>query len=112
MLRRSDLFITMGGYNSVTEALVTGCPALVVPRVGPSGEQRIRAERLLALGMATVVWRHELTPARMATALTSRPPPTPETPEMSFDGANDAAGHIAAVLAAAAHANHEVTLNA
>ncbi len=112
MLRRSDLFITMGGYNSVTEALVTGCPALVVPRVGPSGEQRIRAERLLALGLATVVWRQDLTPARMATALTSKPRSRPKTPELSFDGATEAAGHIAAVLAAAAHANHEVTLNA
>lgn len=111
MLAGSDLFITMGGYNSVTEALVTGCPALVVPRVGPSGEQRIRAERLLALGMATVVWRHDLTPARMATALTSRPPPSPAMPGLSFDGASVAADHIAAVLADAAHANHEVTLN-
>ncbi len=112
MLERSDLFITMGGYNSVTEALVTGCPALVVPRVGPSGEQRIRAERLLALGMATIVWRQDLTPARMAKALTSRPPAAPKTPGLSFDGATDAAAHIAAVLADAAKANHpEVTPN-
>ena len=111
ILTRSDLFITMGGYNSVTEALVTGCPALVVPRVGPSGEQRIRAERLLALDMATVVWRHDLTPARMAKALTSRPPPAPAMPGLSFDGASVAADHIAAVLADAARANHEVTLN-
>ncbi|MFM7446033.1 MAG: response regulator [Tabrizicola sp.] len=112
MLAGSDLFITMGGYNSVTEALVTGCPALVVPRVGPSGEQRIRAERLQALGMATVVWRHDLTPARMAKALTSRPPPAPALPGLSFDGATVAADRIAAVLADASHANQEVTLNA
>lgn len=108
----SDLFITMGGYNSVTEALVTGCPAVVVPRVGPSAEQRIRAERLLALGMARVVWRHDLTPARMAEVLTSRPPPMPKVPGLSFDGAKVAAARIATVLAEAAQANHEVTLNA
>jgi predicted glycosyltransferase len=112
LLADSDLFITMGGYNSVTEALVTGCPALVVPRVGPSAEQRIRAERLLALGLATVVWRHDLTPERMARALTSRPPPAPEMPGLSFDGASVAADFIAAVLADAARDRHEVTVNA
>jgi predicted glycosyltransferase len=112
LLAGSDLFITMGGYNSVTEALVTGCPALVVPRVGPSGEQRIRAERLLALGLAMVVWRHDLTPARMATALTSRPPPAPAMPGLSFDGASVAADHIAGVLSDTAQAKHEVALNA
>ena len=112
LLAVSDLFITMGGYNSVTEALVTGCPALVVPRVGPSAEQRIRAERLVALGLATVVWRHDLTPARMAEALTSRLHPTPATQGLSFDGATVAADRIAAVLTEMADANQEVTLNA
>lgn len=112
MLAASDLFITMGGYNSVTEALVVGCPAVVVPRVGPSGEQRIRAERLQALGMATVVWRHDLTPARMATAMTTRPAPVPAMPELSFDGASIAAAHIAAVLADAATNTPKVALDA
>ncbi|MGL5010672.1 MAG: glycosyltransferase family protein, partial [Paracoccaceae bacterium] len=99
LLAASDLFITMGGYNSVTEALVTGCPAVVVPRVGPSGEQRLRAERLQLLGMATVVWRHELTAKRMAKALTSRPPAVAAMPDLSFDGASVAAAHIASALA-------------
>jgi predicted glycosyltransferase len=112
LLAASDLFITMGGYNSVTEALVTGCPALVVPRVGPSAEQRIRAERLVALGLATVVWRHDLTPARMAEALTSRLQPAPATRGLSFDGATVAADRIAAVLTEMADANQKVTLNA
>lgn len=104
-LAATDLFITMGGYNSVTEALVLGCPAVVVPRVGPSGEQRLRAERLQALGLAKVVWRHELTAARMATALTSRPAAPAPAPGISFDGASAAAAHIAAVLADAAEPN-------
>lgn len=112
LLGASDLFLSMGGYNAVTEALVTGCPALIVPRVGPSGEQRIRAERLLALGLAAVVWRHDLTPARMARALTSRPVRAPQIPGLSFDGAAVAADHIAAVLSDAARASREVTLHA
>jgi predicted glycosyltransferase/CheY-like chemotaxis protein len=109
-LAASDLFVTMGGYNSVTEALATGCPAVVVPRVGPSDEQRIRAERLQALGLATVIWRHELTPARMAAALTTRPP-TPIAMGLSFDGASVAAAHLVAVLAAQS-ARPEVQLHA
>ncbi len=102
LLAASDLFITMGGYNSVTEALVTGCPAVIVPRVGPSGEQRIRAERLHAMGLASVVWRHDLTPARMASVLTSRPPVSGDMTGLSFDGAHVAATHIASVMADAA----------
>jgi predicted glycosyltransferase len=112
MLAALDLFITMAGYNSVTEALVTGCPTVVVPRVGPSGEQRIRAERLQAMGMATVVWRHDLTAARMAAALTSRPPPPSDMPGLSFDGAAVAATHIAAVLAEIKLTTDEVTQHA
>ena len=114
-LAASDLFITMGGYNSVTEALATGCPAVVVPRVGPSGEQRIRAERLQALGLATVIWRHDLTPARIAAALTARAHP-PNLSGLSFDGASVAAAHIAAALAVQSpqpqSSRHEVPLHA
>jgi predicted glycosyltransferase len=99
LLAASDLFISMGGYNSVTEALVTGCPAVIVPRVGPSGEQRIRAERLQAKGLASVVWRQDLTPARMASVLTTRPPRPGDMTGLYFDGAQVAADHIASVLA-------------
>lgn len=102
LLKVSDLFITMAGYNSVTEALATGCPAVVVPRVGPSGEQRLRAERLQTLGLATVVWRQDLTALRMAEALTARPRPRALQPSLSFDGAAVAATHISAALTDAA----------
>ena len=114
-LAASDLFVSMGGYNSVTEALATGCPAVVVPRVGPSAEQRIRADRLQALGLATVIWRHDLTPARIAVALTARPL-RPNIAGLSFDGASVAAAHIAAVLYAQSalprSSRHEVPLHA
>jgi predicted glycosyltransferase len=112
LLAGSDLFVTMAGYNSVTEALAVGCPAVVVPRVGPSGEQRIRAERLQALGLATVIWRHDMTAGRMAEALTARPPPPAPVPEPAFTGASVAATHIAALLAEAENLPQEETLNA
>lgn len=100
-LAGSDLFVTMGGYNSVTEALAIGVPALVVPRVGPSGEQRIRAERLRNLGLAQVIERPDLTPKSLAPHLDGTAPGLPIVPTrmpLDFDGASHAAAHIAACL--------------
>lgn len=55
LLRRSDAVISMGGYNSVCEALAIGRPTLVVPRALPRSEQRIRALRLAELGLVEVL---------------------------------------------------------
>ncbi len=46
-LRWSDAVVAMAGYNSSVEILRAGCPAVLVPRHGPSAEQRMRA-RLFA----------------------------------------------------------------
>ncbi|PLL13607.1 hypothetical protein C0V75_09630 [Tabrizicola sp. TH137] len=100
-LAASDLFVTMGGYNSVTEALAIGVPALVVPRVGPSSEQRIRADRLRHLGLAEVIERPDLTPQSLAPHLSgaaTRQPVVSARLPLDFDGAARAASHIAACL--------------
>ena len=47
--------VTMGGYNTISEVLQTGVPALVIPRVRPSEEQLIRASELVALGLADML---------------------------------------------------------
>jgi predicted glycosyltransferase len=68
--------VTMGGYNTISEVLQTGVPALVVPRVRPSEEQLIRANDLVALGLAAMLHPDEITPERMWDAvqqLTTRP---------------------------------------
>jgi predicted glycosyltransferase len=98
-LAATDLFLTMGGYNSVTEALAVGCPFIVVPRVGPSSEQRLRAARLHDLGLARVIERPELTPARLAQHITA-PLPHPSAPPVAldFDGAARAAEFLAALI--------------
>lgn len=46
-LAAADLVVAMAGYNTTTEILQLGRPALLVPRAGPSAEQRMRA-RLFA----------------------------------------------------------------
>jgi predicted glycosyltransferase len=47
-IAESDLVISMAGYNSCTEILQTHKPAILIPRSGPSAEQRTRAELFAA----------------------------------------------------------------
>jgi predicted glycosyltransferase len=57
--------VTMGGYNTISEVLQTGVPALVIPRVRPSEEQLIRANDLVALGLADMLHPDLISPERM-----------------------------------------------
>jgi predicted glycosyltransferase len=66
LLDQADLFVTMAGYNSIVEAIATGCRTLVVPRVGPSAEQRMRASCLSQLGIIETIDPQEATPAALA----------------------------------------------
>jgi predicted glycosyltransferase len=61
--------VTMGGYNTISEVLQTGVPALVIPRVRPSEEQLIRANDLVAAGLADMLHPDAITPARMHDAI-------------------------------------------
>jgi predicted glycosyltransferase len=59
----------MGGYNTVSEVLQAGVPALVVPRVRPSSEQLIRANGLAEAGLADMVHPDDITPQLMWQAI-------------------------------------------
>jgi predicted glycosyltransferase len=76
--------ISMGGYNSVCELLATGRPGLVVPRVRPRQEQRIRAERMAALGVLDWIHPDALTPDALSDWL-ARAPATESTPATPID---------------------------
>ncbi|SEE95440.1 glycosyltransferase family protein [Ruania alba] len=69
--------ITMGGYNTVCEALSGSAPALVVPRERPRAEQLVRAERLHAIGALDMLPADDADPVGLgrwlATAV-DRPP--------------------------------------
>lgn len=60
---RADAVVIMGGYNSMLEALTSGVPCLVVPRVSPRVEQLIRARRMAARGWVNLQHPAQLTPA-------------------------------------------------
>lgn len=94
LLHAADLLITMTGYNSINEALAQGCPIITVPRLGPSAEQRIRAETLAARGLARHLCRETLTPESLARMMKA-PPPVARTEGLSFDGARRAAAMLA-----------------
>src|SRR3954462_7801148 len=76
--------VAMAGYNTVAEITRAGHPAVLVPRVGPSAEQLIRARALAEDGAFAMIHPDALTPGRMAAELAAmlvRPRPSFEPAE-------------------------------
>src|SRR6266540_787959 len=69
LLAAADAIVSMGGYNSVCEALAVARPLVVVPRATHKVEQLIRAEALAARGLARWIHPRELNGERLADAL-------------------------------------------
>lgn len=106
LMARSDLLLTMTGYNSVNEALATGCPIVTVPRLGPSAEQRLRAEALERAGLAHYLRREDLGPESIARLLV-RTPPAQATSRLDCDGVRNAARVLASICAHTDHTSKE-----
>ena len=64
-LAAADLSISMAGYNTCMNILAAGTPSLVLP-FGQNKEQRMRAEKLAALGGLTLLKKEEMEPSRLA----------------------------------------------
>lgn len=73
----ADRVITMGGYNTVCEALSFGKRSLIVPRTRPRREQVIRAERLSRAGAVDMLLPEHLSPDSLSQWL-SRPQAAPQ----------------------------------
>jgi predicted glycosyltransferase len=65
----ADLVVAMAGYNTTMEVLRLQRRALLVPRRGPSSEQRMRAQRFAELGWVTQLDPDDLTPGHLADAV-------------------------------------------
>jgi predicted glycosyltransferase len=82
----STAVVGMAGYNTVCEILSFRRPAVIVPRLGPSKEQPIRARILADRGLATVVPQEACTGRGLSEALfpllDERPYPEDALPDL------------------------------
>lgn len=62
----ADLVIAMAGYNTTVEALRMKTPAILIPRAGPSAEQRTRAKLFSDRHWVDMIDPDELTPDNLA----------------------------------------------
>lgn len=69
LMAAADAMVSMGGYNSVCEALATACPLVIVPRSTHKIEQQIRARMLAEHGVARWIHPKELHGECLAEAL-------------------------------------------
>jgi predicted glycosyltransferase len=85
-LNAAELVVSMAGYNTVSEILRFRKRAVLVPRAGPSAEQRMRAGILSQRGLVTAIEPAQLSAPRLAAAIVEtlqRPAPSAiELPEM------------------------------
>jgi predicted glycosyltransferase len=65
LIAAADVVVAMAGYNTVCEILSFNKRAIVIPRVRPTEEQWIRAERMSRLGLFRTIHPDELTPERL-----------------------------------------------
>lgn len=89
LLAGAAVSVSQAGYNTAVDLLHTGTPAVLVPfEDGRETEQRLRAERLAALGLAQILPEAALSPQALAQALrkTASRPARP-LPAIRLDGA-------------------------
>jgi predicted glycosyltransferase len=65
-----DALVSMGGYNTLSEALSIGTPTLCVPRAHPRREQLIRARAFASLDLLRTIEPDRLTPERVRAEVT------------------------------------------
>ncbi len=98
-LAAADSVVTMGGYNTVMESVAAGVPTIVIPRTGPSAEQRCRAQLFSDLNLVRYVDLEWHDAARLIAELeTALSTPRRATSALSFDGIGNAAKAIAKMI--------------
>jgi predicted glycosyltransferase len=93
----ADLVVCMAGYNTLSEVLFLKKKALVVPRSGPSAEQKMRAELFAAKHLIDMIDPNDLSPetlaARLVADLERNDYPAQGEP-VPMDGARQAADRL------------------
>lgn len=68
-MNAADTVVSMAGYNTICELLTLGKRAIIIPRVTPVEEQKIRAERMTALHVFQTILPRDLTPTVLKKAI-------------------------------------------
>ena len=94
-LNAADLVITMAGYNTLTDAIRLRKRILLIPREGPSAEQRIRAQVFSRHGLVHPIYPEECSPAALRHAILENldAGPLPANP-LRMDGLTRATQHL------------------
>jgi predicted glycosyltransferase len=98
----ADLVIAMAGYNTSVEILRMKTPAILIPRVGPSAEQRTRARLFRDRNWVDMIDPDEVTPDNLAQSISAHlmhPNRIKPNTLPNLNGAVVAAKHTLAVLA-------------
>jgi predicted glycosyltransferase len=86
-LNVANLVITMSSYNTLMDVVRLSKPVLVVPREGPSAEQRIRAQLFSRLGLARAISPEQLSPPVFARVILDNLDVSPTPPKsLNMDG--------------------------
>ena len=96
--------VSLAGYNTVTELLATGAPAVLVPFADrDETEQATRAAHLAERGLATVVDEATLEPGALARAVDAAEARGRRgVPDIRLDGARETARIVSRLAAAGA----------
>ncbi len=98
-MTRADLSISMAGYNTCMNILVAKTKALLLPFTGNQNEeQTIRAEKLEALGLATVISSQNLEPVSLSEKIKISLLAGPMSAHLEVDGAQKASAFLSELL--------------
>jgi predicted glycosyltransferase len=103
----ADLVVCMAGYNTLSEVLYFKTKALVVPRGGPSAEQRTRARLFAQRHLIDMLDPSDLAPEKLAERLTQdleRSDYPHNCGTFQMDGAAQAAARLSELLQVKAYA--------
>ncbi|HZM25401.1 MAG TPA: glycosyltransferase [Anaerolineales bacterium] len=101
-LAAADLVISMAGYNTSVEILRMRRPAIIIPRAGPSAEQRTRAKLFADKHWVDMIDPDELTPKKLAQRISyhfKHPMESNQNDPPNLNGAASAAALTLSVLA-------------
>lgn len=105
----ADLVISMAGYNTTVEILRMKKPAILIPRAGPSAEQRTRARLFAEKRWVDMIDPDEVTPENLAERISEHLSHPFESNPNELPNLEGAAGAARLTLSAFASKNEQIT---